>query len=186
MSDDSHLTPMQRHQRRWNRLNDSRAVLAICYGARFASIKDYAAIDAHVLAMVGDKDLTTPPAATMAIYRALQRAHGPHTLPGMGHLAIVDAAELVAALLNRFFSKHAGNGYVRWDDEGEGETNGCGGHVYVSSLKVPPPPLSTVPYATLALLSRDVAVAVRVADAGKWAVKNHAKWMVGKILCLFV
>jgi len=113
MSDDSHLTPMQRHQRRWNRLNDSRAVLATCYGARFASIKDYAAINAHVLAMVGDKDLTTPPAATMAIYRALQRAHGPHTLPGMGHLAIVDAAELVAALLNRFFSKHAGDGYVR-------------------------------------------------------------------------
>jgi hypothetical protein len=56
-------------------------------------------------------------------------------------------------------------------------------HVYASSLKVSPSPLI---HATLALLSRDVAVAVRVADAGKWAVKNHAKWMVGKIICLLV
>lgn len=103
-----HLTPLQRQQRIWDRANCSRVVLATCGGARFATLEDYRSIDAHVMTLVGDQDLTTPPSAALAIYAAAKHAHGPHLIPRMGHIVIVDAAELVAALLNRFFTKHAG------------------------------------------------------------------------------
>ena len=113
LSDDSHLSPMQRQQRRWNRLNDSRVMLATCYGATFAYAEDYAALDCHTMVMVGDRDMTTPPSGALTIYRALKHAHGPHLLPGMGHIIIVDAAELVAALLNKFLCKFAGEHFAR-------------------------------------------------------------------------